>query len=70
MAVRNGLDPVLKLHLKHAILNLHTTPIGRLVLAQLGAAKFIEAKDQEYTSVAQYAEDVGVDLGNFDYLNY
>lgn len=60
LAVRHDLDPVLKKQLKETLLGMHKSGKGKLVLAQFGAAKFIETQDGDYQAVYQLAREVGI----------
>ena len=44
-------------------------PEGREVLGNFGAEKFIETTSDDYASVYQYAQEIGLNLETYDYLN-
>jgi hypothetical protein len=44
-------------------------PEGKKVLARFGAIRFIETTAADYRVVLDFAEQVGLDLGNYQYVN-
>jgi ABC-type phosphate/phosphonate transport system substrate-binding protein len=42
---------------------------GKEILRSFGAARFIDTDEDDYTAVFEYAETIGLDLENYDYLN-
>ncbi len=69
LAVSKGLDDSIKHKLKQVLLNMHTDPEGIEVLRNFGAEKFIETTNDDYASVYQYAQEIGLNLETYDYLN-
>ena len=69
LAVRKDLDDSVKHKLKQVLLNMHTDPDGIDVLRNFGAEKFIETTNHDYASVYQYAQEIGLNLETYDYLN-
>jgi phosphonate transport system substrate-binding protein len=69
LAVRKDLDASVKHKLKQVLLNMHTDPDGIEVLRNFGAEKFIETTTDDYASVYQYAQEIGLNLETYDYLN-
>lgn len=69
LAVRKDLDDSVKTKLKHTLLNMHTDPEGKTILKKFGARSFIETEDRDYWPVSAYAEKIGLDLSNYNYLN-
>jgi ABC-type phosphate/phosphonate transport system substrate-binding protein len=69
LAVRKDLDDSIKSKLKEALLGMHNDPEGLRVLAEFGARRFIETTDKDYDPVIQYAKEVGLKLGTYDYMN-
>jgi hypothetical protein len=48
---------------------MHTDPDGIDVLRNFGAGKFIETTNDDYASVYQYTQEIGLNLETYDYLN-
>ena len=69
LAVRNGLEVVVKNKLKQALLNMQHDPVGTTVLTGFGARRFIETTDNDYESVYTYAQQIGLNLKIYDYMN-
>jgi phosphonate transport system substrate-binding protein len=69
LAVRKGLDDSLKKRLKGALLAIHEDPEGLAVLREFGARRFIETNDNDYQPVYHYAQEIGLNLTTYDYMN-
>jgi len=69
IALRKDIDESLRNRLKEALLNMHRDPDGKRVLDQFEAQKFIETTNQDYGVVIRYAEQIGLDLSTYDYIN-
>lgn len=69
MAVRKNLDASIKNKLKKVLLEMHTDPEGRDILKNFGARRFIETTDSDYEPVYKYAEEIGLNLATYEYLN-
>ncbi len=69
LAVRKNLDSTIKKKLKKALLEMHADPEGRDILKTFGATKFIETTDSDYEPVYKYAEEIGLNLATYEYLN-
>ena len=69
LAVSKDLEVSVNHKLKHVFLNMHTDPEGIDVLVNFGAEKFIETTNDDYASVYQYAQEIGLNLEIYDYLN-
>ena len=69
LALRGDIDPSLRSALKDTLLKMHLDPGGQAVLEKFGALRFIESTDQEYAVVARYAEQIGLNLSTYDYMN-
>ncbi|MCU0253972.1 MAG: phosphate/phosphite/phosphonate ABC transporter substrate-binding protein [Acidobacteria bacterium] len=67
LALRRDLDPELKARLQQALLTMHEDAEGRLALEHLGAARFIETRDEDYEPVYRFAREVGIDLDRYTY---
>ncbi|GBD97582.1 phosphate-import protein PhnD precursor [bacterium BMS3Abin06] len=67
LAVSKYLDPVFTNRLEDLLLNLDKTGEGRLVLERFGAVKFIETEDEDYSSLHQMIEGLGIDLDTYPY---
>jgi phosphonate transport system substrate-binding protein len=70
LCVRGDLDESLKNDLRAALLTMDQDEVGEQVLASFGAARFIETTEDHYTVVFEYAEQIGLDLETYDYMNY
>jgi phosphonate transport system substrate-binding protein len=66
LSLRHDLDPVIKSKIKNTLLGMSADPNGKIILEQFGAKEFIETKDQDYQSVYQYAEEIGLNLATYD----
>ncbi|MGV1101029.1 phosphate/phosphite/phosphonate ABC transporter substrate-binding protein [Thiovibrio sp. JS02] len=69
LAVRPGLDEKLVAGLKAALLGMDQDPTGREVLANFGAARFIETTAGDYGVVVDFAARIGLDLAEYRYVN-
>jgi phosphonate transport system substrate-binding protein len=69
LLVRSDLDDEIKSRLKEALLNMTHDAEGREVLKELGAARFIETVEADYAPVFDFAEEIGLDLETYDYIN-
>jgi phosphonate transport system substrate-binding protein len=69
LAVRKGLDNDVKNKLKETLLNMEKDPEGMEVLTAFGAKRFIETKNEDYTSVYEYIKVAGLDLATYQYDN-
>lgn len=68
-AVRKDLEDSIKVKLKDALLKMHSDPVGRKVLKNLGAKRFIETTDSDYAGVYTYVKEIDLDLVSYDYIN-
>lgn len=69
LALRHDLDPILILQIKNALLDMNNSRKGKIVLKEMGMAKFIETFPEDYSPVYEYAKSIGIDLSTYDYLN-
>ena len=69
LAVRKDLDESIKHKLKKTLINMHTDPEGINVLKKFGAKRFIKTSNDDYASVYKYAQEIGLNLSTYDYLN-
>ncbi len=60
-----GLTTLLREHL----LSMHQTPEGRAALDALGVQHFVLTTEKDYQPVFDYAEQIGMDLSTYQYLN-
>jgi phosphonate transport system substrate-binding protein len=67
LAVRNDLNPAIKLRLKNLLLTLHETTEGQKVLKNFGALKFIETTDDDYKPLYNMIQKLGIDLREYSY---
>jgi phosphonate transport system substrate-binding protein len=69
LAVRKDLDNSLKIKLRESLLNMHNDAAGKDVLSKFGARRFIETTDKDYGPVFKYANEIGLNLSVYDYIN-
>ncbi len=69
LAVRKDLDDAIKHKLKETLINMHTDPEGINVLKKFGAKRFIKTSNDDYASVYEYAQEIGLNLHTYDYIN-
>ncbi len=69
LALRNGLDDSMKERIKEALLGMHNDPMGKEILGEFGATRFIKTTEEDYKAVYEYARDIGLDLATYDYVN-
>ena len=69
LCVRADLDESVKNDLRIALLSMNQDEAGKKVLRSFGAARFIDTTEDDYIAVFEYAETIGLDLENYDYLN-
>ncbi len=69
LALRKNIDPSAKTALRDALLNMHNGPDGKTVLQNFGAQRFIPTTNKDYDPVFRYAEEIGLDLSRYDYVN-
>ena len=67
LAVRGDLDDSIKSKLKETLLDMHNDPVGREVLKNFGAQRFIETTDIDYANVYSYAKEIGLNLATYHY---
>jgi phosphonate transport system substrate-binding protein len=71
LCVSKDLDPILKTKLKDVLLNLNKKPEAKSVLESLGADKFIETRDEDYSGLYEIIKILGIDLNTYPYYgNY
>ncbi len=70
LGVRKDLDPSLTEKIKATILNMDKDPEGVKVLKEFGAVKFISTGPADFDPVLGMAENAGLDLSSYDYLNH
>jgi phosphonate transport system substrate-binding protein len=69
LAMRRDLDGSLKKQFKEVLLGMHDDPMGKEILKQFGAIRFIETTEEDYRAVYEYARHIGLDLASYDYIN-
>jgi phosphonate transport system substrate-binding protein len=69
LCVRSDLDDSLKRKLLEALLHMDRDEAGRAVLAEFGARRFIETNEDDYAVVFDFADQIGLDLETYDYMN-
>ncbi len=69
LALRPDIDPSICSRVKQTLLDMEKDPEGQSVLLEFDALRFIETGNEDYAAVYRYAEEVGLDLATYDYLN-
>lgn len=69
LAFRKDLDNSLKKKIKDVLLKMDKDPIGKNLLRNFGAKRFIETTNSDYAAVYQYVDEIGLDLVTYDYIN-
>lgn len=67
LALRKDVDPRVKQLLAKALLTMHNDEIGRNVLSQFGARRFIMTVNTDYLPVYRYTREAGIDLATYNY---
>lgn len=67
LCVSKDLAPALKNKLKESLLNLDKDIEAEPLLESLGAAKFIETKDEDYSYLYKTIDTLGIDLNTYQY---
>jgi phosphonate transport system substrate-binding protein len=67
--VRRGMEENLRMALKNALLQMSQDPKGRQVLQEFGAVRFIETTIDDYAPVFKFADQIGLNLDTYDYIN-
>ena len=69
LAIRRDLAPATKQLLRDVLLGMDEDSEGRTVLRQFGAVAFIPTTAEDYAPVFEIAEEAGIDLETYEYLN-
>ena len=69
LAVGKSLDDSSKKKLLGVLLALHEDPEGMAILKNFGALRFIETDNNDYQHVYRYAQEIGLNLATYDYIN-
>jgi len=69
LSVRKGLNALIKIKLKQALLEMHNDMEGKRVLTELGASSFIETNDDDYIGVYNMVKELKINLAVYDYVN-
>lgn len=69
LLVRKDLDNGIKKKLKESLLQMDADLEGQIILQNFGAARFIETTKEDYLSVFEFAEHIGLDLTAYYYIN-
>lgn len=67
LAVRQDLNPAIKLRLKTLLLTMDETPAGQEVLRNFGARKFVKTTNEEYDILNTMVKRLGIDLQEYSY---
>ena len=67
LCVSKNLDPGLKDKLRNSLLSLHDDEEAKPALESLGAARFIETRDEDYSHLYEIIEALGIDLNTYPY---
>lgn len=69
LAVRPGLEKNLVDVLRGALLGMDQDSAGKAVLEAFGSARFVETTAKDYEAVVEFAEQIGIDLAGYEYIN-
>jgi phosphonate transport system substrate-binding protein len=69
LGMRPDLDPRIKRELVDALLGMNDTPVGRKVLEEFGATRFIPTTTEDYLPLFEIAEKAGINLKEYEYVN-
>jgi phosphonate transport system substrate-binding protein len=69
LCVRKDLAPALTSKLQQALLKMEEDEHGKEVLRGFGAARFIPTAEEDYAVVFEFAQQIGLDLETYDYIN-
>jgi phosphonate transport system substrate-binding protein len=69
LAVSASVPAHIKISLQNSLLNMHHDPVGKKILNNFGAQKFVLTRDRDYEPVFRFALEVGLDLARYDYVN-
>lgn len=67
--IRTDLPKGLATLLREHLLSMHQTPEGRTALDFLGAQRFLITTAEDFQPVFDYAEQIGMDLSTYQYIN-
>ncbi|MEJ2182224.1 MAG: phosphate/phosphite/phosphonate ABC transporter substrate-binding protein [Nitrospirota bacterium] len=67
LCVRADLPEEFILRLTEVLLSMHEDEEGRKVLKQMGAVKFVPAREEDFQPVRRLAEKAGIDIKHFTY---
>ena len=57
--MRKDLDPQVDAAIRDALLQMHNDPLGRAILRDLGALRFVPTTDADYEPVVGYLRQIG-----------
>jgi len=69
LAMRKDIDISIRTKIRDILLDMHNDPAGRKVLKDFGALKFIPTSNDDYKPVFDYANEIGLNLATYDYMN-
>jgi len=69
LCFKSDLDGSVKRKIKETLLGMDRDEEGKEVLKRFGAARFIETTERDFRPVFEYADEIGLDLKNYDYMN-
>jgi phosphonate transport system substrate-binding protein len=69
LGLRRDMQFSIKSDIKKTILEMHKDPDGRKVLKEFGVLRFIETTREDYQPVFEIAEDAGINLKEYQYIN-
>lgn len=69
LCVRSDLSDGLTTLLLEHLLSMHQTPEGRMALNAVGIQHFIPTTVEDFQPVFDYAEQIGIDLSTYQYIN-
>jgi phosphonate transport system substrate-binding protein len=69
LAVNRDIPDDIKRALMEKLLTMHQNSEGRRILEGLNVEKFINTTAKDYQTVLDYAEQIGIDLSHYEYIN-
>jgi phosphonate transport system substrate-binding protein len=69
LGLRKELPFRVKSDIKNTLLEMHKDPKGKLVLQKFGVFRFIETSEGDYAPVFDVAENAGINLKDYEYIN-
>jgi phosphonate transport system substrate-binding protein len=69
LGLKRSVPLAVRENIRNVLLNMDKDPVGREVLAEFGASRFIKTTEKDYKSVFDIAASAGIALGKYRYVN-